>query len=121
MKSGGSQSPARRPGFMSARHQAPEALIVDRQDRSRWRWLALRDPHYAPGTRFPLVRPGPGRQPPPWVIVSARPPGAGKPLTWPEGWWWPEPPAGWTPHADGSRSRAPARTGALRAAEVTNG
>ena len=46
--------------------------------------------------------------------------GAGNDVPGPARWSWPEPPAGWTPHADGSR-RAPARTGALRAAEVTNG
>src|SRR4029453_14977338 len=36
------------------------------------------------------------------------------------GWSWPFPPAGSPPRAEGSR-RAPARTGALRATEVTNG
>jgi len=37
------------------------------------------------------------------------------PCWWRQGTAWSEPPAGWTPHADRSR-RAPARTGALRAA-----
>jgi hypothetical protein len=32
MKSGGSRRPALMPGLMSSRHQALEALIVDRQD-----------------------------------------------------------------------------------------
>src|ERR1019366_2351685 len=45
---------------------------------------------------------------------------AGHPALLPAGWSWAETSAGWTPHADGSL-RAPARTGALREAGVTNG
>jgi hypothetical protein len=45
---------------MSARHQAPEALIVDRQDPPRWRRLAPRDPRYTPGTRSLWLDPGRG-------------------------------------------------------------
>src|SRR6266536_1449007 len=68
-----------------------------------------------------MMRSGPRRQPPlqrglrdtPGRVRESR-------LRCRYGWSWPEPPAGWTPHADGSR-RAPARTGALRAAGVTNG
>ena len=89
----------------------------DRGGGSRCRVTRKRQRGVEPSVQIRAAR----RLPPPrWPCATRR---AGCGQSWRRdryGWSWPVPPAGWTPHADGSR-RAPARTGALRAAEVTNG
>ena len=122
MKTGGFPEPKPDDRIPARTPPGPEALIVDRRDPA----VVTAAGAGAPIRRIRDLIPDRGDLGPAPAAVTTKDrvrhacavPGILCPCRY--GWSWPEPPAGWTPQHGGSH-RAPARTGALRAAEVTNG